>query len=78
MEMDLWVFLEPALALFMGVKIVEDHVKVAIRKDSGDVFNEPRNSTRPRRFECMATMRPVATSSAANPTFLWKLNERGC
>jgi hypothetical protein len=60
MEMDIGVFLEPALVLLVGVEIVEDDVQLAIREGGG------RNSTRRRRFEWAAMILPVATSSAAN------------
>ena len=32
MEVDVWMFLEPAIALLMGVEIIEDDVQRAIRK----------------------------------------------
>ncbi len=30
MEVDVWMFLEPAIALLMGVEIIEDDVQLAI------------------------------------------------
>jgi hypothetical protein len=32
MEVDVWMFLEPAIALLMGVEVIEDDVQLAIRK----------------------------------------------
>src|ERR687898_2821110 len=40
MEMDVGVFLEPALVLLMGVEIVEDDVKLAIREGGNDAVHE--------------------------------------
>ena len=34
MEVDIWMFLEPAIALLMGVEIIEDDVQLAIREGS--------------------------------------------
>ena len=40
METDVGVFLEPALVLLMGVEIVEDDVKLAIREGGNDAVHE--------------------------------------
>jgi hypothetical protein len=40
MEMDLAVFLEPALVLLVGVEIVEDEVKLAIREGGDEAVHE--------------------------------------
>src|SRR5258708_11087569 len=40
MEMDVWVFLEPALVLLMRVEIVEDDMEVAIREGGNDAVHE--------------------------------------
>ena len=40
MKMDFGVFLEPALVLLMGVEIVEDDVKLAIREACDDAVHE--------------------------------------
>src|ERR1700724_105187 len=66
MEVDVWMFLEPAIALLMGVEIIEDDVQLAVRKAATTRFMKSRNSTRRRRLECSATILPLATSSAAN------------
>jgi len=46
MEADLWVFLQPAVALLMGVEIVIDDVQFVVRKGGNDRFMKPRNSRR--------------------------------
>jgi hypothetical protein len=58
--------LEPVLVLFVGVEVVEDDVKFAFGKAVVTLFMKSRNSTRRRRFECVAMIFPVVTSSAAN------------
>src|ERR1700692_929044 len=40
MEMDVGVFLEPALVLLMGVEVVEDDVEFAIREGGNDAVHE--------------------------------------
>ena len=40
MEMDIGMFLEPALVLLVGVEIVEDDVKLAIREGGDDAVHE--------------------------------------
>src|SRR5262245_40515394 len=40
MEVDLRMFLEPAVAPLMGVEIVEDDMQLASRKGSHDVLHE--------------------------------------
>ena len=62
MKIDFGVFLKPAFVLLMGVEIVEDNVKLAIREGGNKLFMKPRNSTRRRRLECAAMILPVATS----------------
>src|SRR5262249_47960665 len=64
MEMDFWVFLEPVLVLLVGIEVVEDHVQLAIRKDSNDAVHEVqkldaatplgmrRDDLSGRHFEC--------------------------
>lgn len=42
MEVDLRVFLEPAVTLLVGVEIVENDMQLAIRKGSDDAFQESR------------------------------------
>src|SRR5437764_1676264 len=39
-EADVGVFLEPALVLLMGIEIVEDNVKFAVRKGCNDAVHE--------------------------------------
>ena len=57
---------EPPLVLLVRVEIIEDDVKLAARKGRVTLSMKSRNSTRRRRFECVAMILPVATSSAAN------------
>ena len=66
MKLHIGVRLEPVLVLLVGAEVVEDDVKLAVRKGCGEAFMKSRNSTRRRRFECVAMIFPVATSSAAN------------
>src|SRR6516165_4335744 len=40
MEMDVWVSLEPALILLMGIEVVEDHVEFAIRESGNEAVHE--------------------------------------
>src|SRR5436190_23483965 len=40
MEVDFWMFLEPALVFLMGVEIIEDDVQLAIRKAGNDAVHE--------------------------------------
>src|SRR6516225_11861396 len=40
MEVDVWMFLEPAIALLMGVEIVEDDVQLAIREGGNHAVHE--------------------------------------
>ena len=40
MEMDVWVSLEPALILLMGIEVVEDHVEFAIREGGNEAVHE--------------------------------------
>jgi hypothetical protein len=64
MEADVWVFLEPAVALLMGVEIVEDDVQFVVRKGGNVRFMKPRNSRPRHRLECAAMICLVATSAA--------------
>jgi hypothetical protein len=43
--MDVAVFLEPALVLLMGVEIVDDDVKLAIREGGNDAVQASRPGT---------------------------------
>ncbi len=40
MEVDVWMFLEPAIALLMGVEIIEDDVQLAIREGGNHAVHE--------------------------------------
>ena len=40
MKLHIGVGLEPVLVLFMGVEVVEDDVKLAVRKSRGDAVHE--------------------------------------
>ena len=40
MKLHVGVGLEPVLVLFMGVEVVEDDVKLAVRKSRGDAVHE--------------------------------------
>src|SRR5450432_2891700 len=64
MKFHIGMCLEPILVLLVGVEVVEDNVKLAVRKAAVTPFIKSRNSTRRRRFECVAMIFPVATSSA--------------
>ncbi|MET4036280.1 hypothetical protein ABMB68_009068 [Bradyrhizobium sp. RT4a] len=66
MKVHIGVGLEPAVVLLMGVEIVEDDVKLAVRKTEVTLSMKSRNSTRRRCFECVAMIFPVASSSAAD------------
>ena len=66
MEVDAWMFHEPAIALLMGVKIIEDDVQLAIREGGNHAVHEAEELERRRRLECTATILPLATSSSAN------------
>src|ERR1700722_4452699 len=63
---DVWMFLEPAIALLMGVELSRTTCNSRSGKAATTRFMKPRNSTRRRRLECSATILPLATSSAAN------------
>jgi hypothetical protein len=45
MEVDVWMFLEPAIALLMGVEIIEDDVQVAIREGGNHAVQASRPGT---------------------------------
>ena len=66
MEVDVWMFLERAIALLMGVEIIEDEVQLAIREGGNHAVHEAEELDTARRLECSATILPLATSSAAN------------
>ena len=66
MEMNVWVSLEPAFALFMGVEIVEDEVQLAIREGGGDAAHKVKKLDTAPPLGMRAIIRPVAMSSAAN------------
>jgi hypothetical protein len=40
MEVDVWMFLEPAIALLMGGEIIEDDVQLAIREGGNYAVHE--------------------------------------
>jgi hypothetical protein len=40
MEVDVWMFLEPAIALLMGVEIIEDDVQLAGREGGNHAVHE--------------------------------------
>ena len=40
MEVDVWMFLEPAIALLMGVEIIEDDVQLAMREGGNHAVHE--------------------------------------
>ena len=62
-----WVFLEPALAFFIGIEIVEDDVKLPIGEGRVNAVQGSRETRYcHRRLKFAAMMRPVGTSSAAN------------
>jgi hypothetical protein len=45
MEVDVWMFLEPAIALLMGVEIIEDDVQLAIREGGNHAVQVSRPGT---------------------------------
>jgi hypothetical protein len=45
MKVDVWMFLEPAIALLMGVEIIEDDVQLAIRESGNHAVQASRPGT---------------------------------
>ena len=66
MEVHVWMFLEPAIALLMGVEIIEDDVQLAIREGSNHAVHEAEELDTASPLGMLGNNPPLATSSAAN------------
>ena len=60
MEVDVWMFLEPAIAFLMGVEIIEDDVQLAVREGGNHAVHEAEELDTPDRGDALPFRREVA------------------